>query len=30
MMKPPPAPMQPVMSPAQRPMKIEATKMPVE
>ena len=30
MMKPPPAPMQPVMRPAQRPMRIDAMKMPVE
>ena len=30
MMKPPPAPMQPVMSPAARPMAIETMKMLVE
>jgi len=29
MMKPPPAPMQPVISPAPRPMAMEARKMPV-
>ena len=29
-MKPPPAPMHPVMSPAQSPIRIDATKIPVE